>query len=67
MSSIDHNLAKSVMKVPSLQDVETSIKSINWYRGIAAAVFYGFVSGSMSFMNKVGFIYKQFVYYPGND
>jgi hypothetical protein len=55
------------MKVPSLQDVETSIKSINWYRGIAAAVFYGFVSGSMSFMNKVGFIYKQFVYYPGND
>ena len=41
------------MKVPSLKDVGESIKSINWYKGVAAAVFYGIVSGSMSFMNKI--------------
>ena len=41
------------MKVPSLEDVDESIRSINWYKGVAAAVFYGIVSGSMSFMNKI--------------
>ncbi|CAB3977499.1 UDP-galactose UDP-glucose transporter 7 isoform X5 [Paramuricea clavata] len=41
------------MKVPSLKDIDTSIRSINWYRGVAAAVFYGIVSGSMSFINKI--------------
>ena len=41
------------MKVPTLKDVDESIRSINWYKGVAAAVFYGIISGSMSFMNKV--------------
>jgi hypothetical protein len=47
------------MKVPSLKDIDTSIRSINWYRGVAAAVFYGIVSGSMSFINKVSFVYTR--------
>lgn len=41
------------MKEATLRDVDDSINRIDFYPGIAAAVFYGLTSGSMSFMNKV--------------
>ena len=41
------------MKKTTLTNIDKSIQSIHYYPGVAAAVFYGITSGSMSFMNKV--------------
>ncbi|XP_028402898.1 UDP-galactose/UDP-glucose transporter 7-like [Dendronephthya gigantea] len=50
------------MKVPSLQNINTSIESLHIYHGVAAALFYGLVSGSMSFLNKIVLTTMDFRY-----